>query len=51
MQSRSLPSAMTGEPEPQRATQAVGMPAMPRSMVKPFFSSTSVRYFEVSTSW
>ena len=29
MQSRSLPSAITGLPEPQRATQAVGIPATP----------------------
>ena len=29
--------AMTGLPEPQVATHAVGMPAMPRSTVKPFF--------------
>ena len=50
-QSISLPIAMTGLPEPQRATQAVGMPATPRSIVKPFFSRISVMYFEVSNSW
>src|SRR5580692_7917095 len=51
MQSRSLPSAITGLPLPQRATQAVGIPDTPRSTVKPFFSSTPVRYLEVSYSW
>ena len=29
---------MTGEPEPQLATNAVGMPATPRVMVNPAFS-------------
>ena len=47
----SLPSAMTGPPVPQVAVQAVGMPATPRSILKPFFSSTEVRYSEVFTSW
>ncbi len=51
MQSRSLPSAITGLPLPQRATQAVGIPDTPRSTVNPFFSSTPVRYLEVSNSW
>ena len=45
MQSTSEPSAMTGPPCPcvQRATHALGMPATPRSTVKPFFSSSAVR--------
>ena len=47
----SEPSAITGLPDPQRAVHAVGIPATPRSMVKPCFSRTPVRYFEVSTSW
>jgi len=37
---------MMGRPEPQRRTQAVGMPAMSRSTAKPFFSRRSVRYLE-----
>jgi hypothetical protein len=51
MPSMSAPSAMTGFPDPHVATQAVGMFATPRLTVKPFFSRTAVRYFEVSTSW
>ena len=47
----SLPSAITGPPEPHRATHPVGRPATPRSIAKPFFSSTSVMYFDVSNSW
>ena len=47
----SEPNEMTGLPEPQRATNAVGMPATPRSTVKPFCSRMPVRYFDVSTSW
>ena len=35
------PSAITGPPEPQVATQPVGRPATPRSTVKPFFSRMS----------
>ncbi len=46
----SEPNAMTGFPEPQVATKAVGIPAVPRSTVKPFFSSNPVRYFDVSNS-
>ena len=42
---------MTGLPSPQVATQAVGMPAMPRSILKPSFSRMPVRYFDVSNSW
>ena len=42
---------MTGLPEPHLATHAVGMPATPVSMVKPFSFSTPVRYFCVSNSW
>jgi hypothetical protein len=43
MPSTSEPSAMTGPPCPcvQRATQALGIPATPRSTVKPFFSSNA----------
>ncbi|MNL50799.1 hypothetical protein D3C87_1738430 [compost metagenome] len=51
MQSMSLPTAITGFPEPHLAVQAVGMPAMPCSIVKPFFFKMSVRYLEVSNSW
>ena len=50
MPSMSEPIAITGLPEPQVATQAVGMPATPRWTLKPYFSSMPVRYFEVSTS-
>ena len=35
MPSTSVPTAMTGEPEPQVAHQALGMPATPFSTVKP----------------
>ena len=35
MPSTSLPSAITGRPEPQRATQPLGMPATPSSISKP----------------
>ncbi len=51
MQSTSDPSAITGLPEPNFATQAVGIPATPRSTVKPFCSRMPVRYFDVSNSW
>ena len=37
MPSMSLPSAITGFPDPQLAMKAVGMPAMPSCTVKPFF--------------
>ena len=47
----SEPSEITGLPYPQVATQAVGMPATPRSILKPSFSRMPVRYFEVSNSW
>src|SRR4051812_27605552 len=47
----SEPSAMTGLPDPHLAIQPVGTPAKPRCTVKPFFSRTLVRYFDVSTSW
>ena len=43
MPSMSEPSAITGFPDPQRATHAVGIPETPRSTLKPFFSSTPVR--------
>ena len=47
----SDPSASTGLPLPQLATNAVGIPTMPSSTVKPFFLSSSTRYRCVSTSW
>ena len=47
----SEPMAITGLPDPHVANHAVGTPAYPRSTLKPFFSRTSVRYFEVSNSW
>ena len=47
----SEPSAITGLPDPQRRAHAVGMPATPRSILKPFFSRMPVRYFDVSNSW
>ncbi len=50
MQSMSLPKEITGLPEPQVATKAVGIPATPFSTSKPFFSRRSVRYREVSIS-
>ena len=43
MPSMSEPSAITGLPEPQLAVHAVGMPATPRSIRKPFFSRIPVR--------
>jgi hypothetical protein len=43
MPSMSEPSAITGFPLPHLATQAVGMPAMPRSTVNPCFSRSDVR--------
>jgi len=46
----SDPSAITGLPDPQVATQAVGIPATPSVTVNPFFRSSPVRYFEVSIS-
>jgi len=36
---------------PHVAIQAVGIPDIPCSTLKPFFSSRVVRYFEVSNSW
>src|SRR3954469_15817829 len=51
MQSISEPNAITGFPEPHLAVHAVGIPATPRSTVKPSCSSVSVRYFDVSNSW
>ena len=47
----SEPSAITGLPDPQRATNAVGMPATPSCTVKPFCFRMPTRYFEVSNSW
>src|SRR6185503_3610464 len=48
--SMSDPREMTGLPLPQRATQAVGMPATPRCTVNPFCSRMPARYFDVSVS-
>ena len=47
----SEPKAITGWPDPHRATHAVGMPATPSCTVKPFSRSSRPRYFCVSTSW
>ena len=41
--SMSLPSAITGPPEPHRANHAVGMPETPSSTSKPFSRSTPTR--------
>src|SRR5688572_17879591 len=46
----SEPNAITGLPDPQVATHAVGMPDCPRVTLKPNFSSCAVRYRDVSTS-
>src|SRR5580692_1055134 len=46
----SLPREITGLPDPQDATHAVGMPATPCSTLKPSFSRMPERYFEVSNS-
>src|SRR5205807_2566441 len=51
MSSMSDPSAITGFPVPHVAMNAVGMPARPRSILKPFLSRISLRYFDVSNSW
>ena len=51
MPSISEPSASTGLPDPQVATNAVGIPATPASTVNPFFSRMAIRYFVVSNSW
>ena len=50
MQSISDPSAITGLPDPQVAIHAVGIPAMPRSILKPSFSRIPVKYADVSIS-
>ena len=50
MPSISVPREMTGLPEPQVATKAVGMPAYPSSTRKPSFRSRATRYFDVSIS-
>ena len=48
----SLPSAIFGPgPLDQVAVKAVGMPAAPRTTVKPFFSRMPVRYSLVLCSW
>ena len=47
MPSMSVMKAMTGLPDPKLAIHAVGIPAMPFSTLKPFFSSRSVTYREV----
>jgi hypothetical protein len=51
MSSMSEPRAITGLPLPHVAIHAVGMPANPRSILKPFFSRMPVKYFDVSNSW
>ena len=51
MPSISDPSAITGFPLPHSAIQAVGIPEIPFSTLKPLFSRISVRYLDVSTSW
>ena len=43
MPSTSLPSAITGRPEPHRASHPLGMPAVPISISKPSRSRISVR--------
>ena len=43
MSSISEPSEMTGFPEPQVATHAVGIPKIPSRTVKPFLRSRSTR--------
>ena len=47
----SEPSEITGLPDPQVATNPVGIPATLRSTLKPFCSRIPVRYFTVSNSW
>ena len=48
----SLPSAIFGPgPLLHVAVKAVGMPAAPRTTVKPFFSRMPVRYSLVLCSW
>src|SRR6516225_6108649 len=51
MSSMSDPRAMMGLPSPQVARNAVGIPATPRSILKPAFSKIPVRYLDVSNSW
>ena len=51
MSSMSDPSEITGLPDPQVATNAVGMPATLRCTLNPFCSRIPVRYFTVSNSW
>ena len=43
MPSISEPSAITGFPDPQEATNAVGIPATPSSTEKPFFFRMPIR--------
>ena len=40
---RTYAIAISGPPSPQVAVQAVGMPAMPRTILNPFFSRMPVR--------
>jgi hypothetical protein len=49
--STSLPSAITGRPDPHRATQAVGTPLTPVCTAKPWRRSSPVRKRAVSVSW
>src|SRR5215469_12154700 len=51
MSSISEPREIIGFPEPQVATKAVGIPATPRSTLKPSFSRIPDKYLEVSNSW
>src|ERR1035438_10122748 len=51
MSSISLPREITGLPDPQLATHAVGIPATPREILNPSFSRMAVRYLVVSNSW
>jgi len=49
--SSSLPNAIKGPPSPQVAVQAVGMPATPLVILKPFLAKMEVRYSPVRNSW
>src|SRR5690348_12419868 len=50
MSSMSEPNEMTGLPDPHFATNAVGIPATPRSTLNPFCSRIPDRYLDVSNS-
>ena len=49
--SMSLPSEITGLPDPHVAIQAVGIPATPSSTVNPLSRSIPTRNRNVSVSW